>query len=165
MKCHSAIRAVSCQLSRVDLPACMRTHSLCAGDDTITVILCGIENCAGVLCACLPAMLPIWNYLRRGRAGSSARTYKFTPTSGPFPRPKALNMDASLWSDTGKHDTDVTLQDGPFRRLEDEGPDGLKDPRQHGPPPMAIRVTTDIETSRILYLESNDSTIRAGQHK
>jgi hypothetical protein len=138
----------------------MRTHPLFPGDDTNTVILSGIENCAGILCACLPTMLPIWNYLHRGRTQSSARTYKFTPKSGRFPGPKALNMEASLWSDGGKHDPDVTSQDGPFQRLQDEGVAGLNDPRPQGALPMAIRVTTDIETSRKMsYLESNNSTI------
>ena len=142
----------------------MRPNPLFPGDDTTTVILAGVENCAGVLCACLPSILPIWNYLRRGRAQSSARIYKPTPTSGPFTRPKAINIEVSLWSQNGKHDADVTLHDAPFRQRQDEGADGPNDPRQLNPPPMAIRVTTDIETcQKMSYLESNDNTIGARQ--
>lgn len=73
-------------------------------------------------------------------------------------------MEASLWSESGKHDTDVTLQDGPFRRLQDEGADVLNNSQQHPPPPLAIRVTTDIETSqKMSHLENNNSAIAARQ--
>lgn len=138
----------------------MRIYSPFPGADTTTLLLSGIELCAGVLCACLPTMLPIWNYLHHVRAQSSARTYKFTPASGPYTGPKASNMKALLRSGSGKHDASVKLQDGPFQRLREEGADA----RLPTPPPMAIRVTTNIETSRKMpLLEISDNTVEARQ--
>lgn len=104
-------------------------------------------------------MLPIWNYLHIGRP---QRTQNFTPTLGSSTESKTLKKQASLWSKRGKHDANMTLQDGHFRRLQDEGAYELHNPQQNTPPPMAIRVTTNIETSRKMScLESNNGTIGA----
>ena len=47
------------------------TNQLCLGYDVNTVILSTVENCAGVLSANLPTLLPIWQFVRYGRVVSS----------------------------------------------------------------------------------------------
>lgn len=139
----------------------MRAHLRVLGDDTTTVILSGIENCAGVISACLPTMLPIWNFLRHGRAQTSAKSSVLIPVSGQYTGPKNSNMKTPLWNAA---DASVKPQDGPFQRLREEREDELDDAKQPTRPAMAIRVTTNIEMSQKMPpLGTNINTYEARQ--
>ena len=124
----------------------MNAHLESAGDDVNTVILSGIENCAGVTSACLPTMLPIWNYLRHGRARPSLKHSLFDQTSGRQGSAKSSSMKTTFWTGSGKHDAVASKHNGTFQRLSDDRTDELDDLQPPVRPSRAITITTNIET-------------------
>ena len=124
-------------------------HLFFSGDDVNTVILSGIENCAGILSACLLTMLPIWAYLRHGRAQSPVRDSANFPMFGRYTGPKFSSMKRPLYNnESGTHDVGANTKDGTFQRLEGEFADELDGHQRQCPSPKAITVTTNIETSQ-----------------
>ena len=122
---------------------------LCSlGDDVNPAILSATEHSAGVISACLPTMLPIWNYLRHGRAQPPVEDTTLGPSSAKSSGPRISRMKVKFWPGRSKHDTVSSSPSGSFRRLKGEGAVGMGDLRRPIPPPKGITITTNIETSR-----------------
>ena len=141
------------------------THLYFTGDDVNTVILSGIENCAGVMSACLPTMLPIWNYLRHGKVQSPVKDSAISPMIGQYTGPKFSSMKRPLYSNgSGTHDVSADFDNGTFQRLMEERADELDDLQRPIPPPKAITVTTNIETSQKTPSFGRDNNMLGARH-
>ncbi|KAJ9364173.1 hypothetical protein DTO280E4_1936 [Paecilomyces variotii] len=76
-------------------------------DDVNTVILSAVENCAGVLSACLPTTLPIWRYLRHGKASQEEPGHHLQESENPRKKPsckKNWYTDTMLLNSIAKDD-------------------------------------------------------------
>lgn len=123
-----------------------------SGDDVNTVILSAVENCAGVVSACLPTMLPIARFLRHGRARSASR---FNSAPQHQNAMKLSSLKKPLW--TGSDHREPDKLEGSFSRLQppkDERYSGSLIPSSEEletPTPLhpnAITVTTKLEQTR-----------------
>ena len=98
--------------------------TLYSGDDVNTVILSGVENCAGVISGCLPTLLPIWQFLRHGRSLKSKQQSTKNSTSKPFIENKISTLKASFWPDNHPREVELgnnTKPGGSFKRLGESG--------------------------------------------
>lgn len=164
IKSRSAIPAVSDRVPHLSSLLRIQTDPHFLGNDTTTVMLSGIENCAGVICACLPTMLPIWNSLHHGRAQSSTKGSKLTLALDRSVRPKVLNMKTPLCNGSSNYDASVKHESGSFQQLREEEADRPDNPDFAFPPPLKIQVTTNIETSqKASPFESRHETLKVRQ--
>ncbi|KAL1856022.1 hypothetical protein Plec18167_000355 [Paecilomyces lecythidis] len=118
-------------------------------DDVDTVILSAVENCAGVLSACLPTTLPIWRYLRHGKATEETQHYRHDSEDSRRKPSGKKNWyaDTMILNSIAKDDA---ISDS--NRSSDLTQETAKpsDPTpQH--PASAIRVTTDLQQEDELY--------------
>lgn len=82
------------------------------GDDANTFVLLAVENCAGVVCGCLPTLLPIWSILRHGRLPNSKQQTIHTVTSGKYTGGQPLRTRASRCSLFDSCEEEKTGNDG-----------------------------------------------------
>ncbi|KAJ9239777.1 hypothetical protein DTO169E5_4289 [Paecilomyces variotii] len=108
-------------------------------DDVNTVILSAVENCAGVLSACLPTTLPIWRYLRHGKASQEEPGHHLQESENPRKKPsckKNWYTDTMLLNSIAKDDI-----------ISDSNPSSehTQSTVKLFNPASAIRVTTDFQ--------------------
>lgn len=124
------------------------------GDDVNTVILSSVENCAGVISACLPIMLPIARFFRHG---SKSSTTQIGSTSRQQPGIKMSSLKQKLKSRSQSGHLDQSEQDGSFTRLQNcekgTGSDRLIHASDQVAVPSpyvenAIRITTELKQTR-----------------
>ncbi|MCJ1263532.1 hypothetical protein MMC22_003402 [Lobaria immixta] len=117
-------------------------------DDVNTVILSSVENCAGVVSACLPTMLPIARVFRHGIRVSG--TSKSSPASTYRKGLKLTSLKTTLWSETGN--CEPNQRGASFARLQHPSDDQHLGDELETPTPNhqqnIITVTTELKQTR-----------------
>lgn len=128
-------------------------YSEVSGDDVNTVLLSSVENCAGVVSACLPTMLPIARVLRHGRPQSISNLDSVS-TKRTGLRLSSLSKTLATEIDNCEPDK----REGSFARLQPSSDEQFADAKAHSfddleasKPPHhknTITVTTELEQTR-----------------
>lgn len=144
---HCQIQAVGF-LSPCTKALLNNSHSGILGDDVNTVILSSVENCAGVVSACLPTMLPIARVLRHGIRVPG--TSKSSPASTYRKGLKLTSLKTTLWSETGN--CEPNQRGASFARLQHPSDDQHLGDELETPTPHhqqnTITVTTELKQTR-----------------
>ena len=131
------------------------------GDDVNTVILSSVENCAGVVCGCIPTLLPIWRSLRHGTSWKSMQQVSNNSTSKNRLGVKLSALKRSLWSASRPRKLERRNNSESLKRLhtstlEEAYPgnpvhnSALQTDSTPHQEPNCIRVTTDVEHFQIV---------------
>lgn len=129
------------------------SYSEVSGDDVDTVLLSSVENCAGVISACLPTMLPVARVLRHGRPQSISKSDSVS-TRRTGLRLSSLSKTLRTESDNCEPDK----REGSFARLQHSSDEQFAGALAHSFDDLeaskpshyqnAITVTTELEQTR-----------------